>query len=95
MLTCELASGIVSVEVMAGFATPPVDATLKADEIAARRVESGGCTMDERSFDVGLKNLNAPMRGVRRLQDWLCLVCPSKELGLICSPVVSRRTLCR
>jgi hypothetical protein len=47
----------------------PVDTSLVVNKIAVRRVKSSGCTMDERSFDVGLSALSAPMRGVQRLQD--------------------------
>jgi hypothetical protein len=48
MLTSELDSGLISVEVMAGFGIPLVDTTVIADEIAMVRLLRSQSTTDEK-----------------------------------------------
>ena len=54
MLTYELTSGLISLEVMAGFKTPPADIILTAGEIEMRRLMSSFCIMDKESLEAGL-----------------------------------------
>ena len=48
----------------ATFGTPPVDTTLIASEIAVRNLIRDVCTIDQESFEAGLR---LPMTGILRL----------------------------